>query len=111
MAIICVPTSTSASPAMKAAKMASWEPLRAVVSASQRRTRKDGKSRRKASSTFSVPAPKCRMRGLAQCGHMRAGISRWLQWWQTRRSTPWCQVRGSRQRGQPRASPQSRQKT
>ena len=55
LAIICVPTRMSVSPASKAASTRATAPRRTARSRSSRSTRASGSAARTASSTFSVP--------------------------------------------------------
>ena len=93
LAIICVPTRTSASWAWKLSMMRAWPPCPPALSASQRRTRTDGNRLLSSDAMRWVPLPKYRMRPSPQAGHTDGlGNSR-PQVWHCSRSMSLCQVR------------------
>ena len=109
LATICVPTSTSTSPACTAASCSSSEPLRRVLSASMRAMRAPGSSAASCSSSRSVPRPMPWMSRLPHSGQARGTRSVKPQWWQRSvRSILW-KTRQALQCAQPLFQPQAPQ--
>ena len=117
LAIICVPTSTSTSPACTCASCDSSAPLSRVVSASMRAMRTGVPSGRvspasssaRCSSSRSVPRPSGAMSMLPQAGQARGTRSVKPQWWQRSvRSILW-NTRKALQCGHSLFQPQSAQ--